>query len=52
MQQTPLENLFLETDMSEKTIEEIYQIAVQVTGRDLETIINSITNNYNRLFQL
>ena len=52
MRHTPLENLFLETDVSEKTIEEIYQIASQVTGKDLETIMNSITDNYNRLFQL
>lgn len=51
MRQTPLENLFLETDVSGKTIEEIYQIAARITGRDIETIINSITDNYNRLFQ-
>lgn len=52
LRHTPLENLFLETDVSKKTIEEIYQIAARITGYNLETITSSITNNYNRLFQL
>lgn len=52
LRQTPLKNLFLETDVSAKSIEEIYQIAAQITGVDLNTIISSITDNYNRLFQL
>lgn len=52
LQNTPLENLFLETDESTLSIEEIYSIAAELRGDDMETIINAITNNYNRLFQL
>ena len=49
---TPLENLFLETDESPIPIEDIYAKATQIRGEDLEDIINGITNNYNKLFQL
>lgn len=52
LQSIPLENLFLETDESTLSIEEIYSIAAEIRGEDIETIINVITNNYNRLFQL
>jgi TatD DNase family protein len=52
LQSIPLENLFLETDESNLPIEEIYSIAAEIRGEDTETIINVITNNYNRLFQL
>ena len=52
LQSIPLENLFLETDESRLPIEEIYSIAAEIRGEDMETIINAITNNYNRLFQL
>ena len=52
LQNTPLENLFLETDESTLSIEEIYSIAAEIRGEDMETIINAITNNYDRLFQL
>lgn len=52
LQNTPLENLFLETDESALTIEEIYAIAAEIRGDDMKTITNAITNNYNRLFQL
>ena len=49
---TPLENLFLETDVSDQTIEEIYQMAAQVLGDDIDILINCIINNYNKLFKL
>lgn len=52
LQNTPLENLFLETDESNTPIEEIYAMAAQIRGENTETIINAITDNYNRLFQL
>ena len=51
LRHTPLENLFLETDVSHRQIEEIYQIATTLRGEDLETIINAISSNYNILFQ-
>lgn len=51
LRHTPLENLFLETDISDVSIEEIYRMAAEIRGEDLETIINSITENYKRLFQ-
>ena len=49
---TPLENLFLETDVSDQTIEEIYQMAAQLLGDDIDILINCIINNYNKLFKL
>ena len=52
LQSIPLEDIFLETDESTLSIEEIYSIAAEIRGEDIETIINVITNNYNRLFQL
>lgn len=52
LQNTPLENLFLETDESNLPIEDIYSIVAEIRGEDTETIIDAITNNYNRLFQL
>ena len=52
LQNTPLENLFLETDESTLSIEEIYAIAAEIRGNDIKTIIDAITNNYNILFQL
>ena len=48
----PLENLFLETDESPIPIEDIYAKTAQIRSESLEDIINGITNNYNRLFQL
>ena len=48
LQNTPLENLFLETDENTLSIEEIYSIAAEIRGEDTETIINAITNNPNR----
>lgn len=52
LQNTPLENLFLETDESHTPIEKIYALAAQIRGENIETIINSIKENYIRLFQL
>ena len=52
LRNTPLENLFLETDVSTRSIEEIYDIATQLTGFSQAILINSITDNYNRLFKL
>lgn len=51
MQNTPLKNLFLETDESLTPIEEIYAMAAQIRGESIEKIINSIAENYNILFQ-
>lgn len=50
LQNTPLENLFLETDESHTPIEEIYALAAQIRDENMETIINSIKENYIRLF--
>ena len=48
----PLENLFLETDERPTPIEEIYSMAAEIRAESLDAIINGITDNYNRLFQL
>lgn len=52
LRHTPLDNLFFETDVSTKSIEEIYNIAAQLMGKNIDVLINSITDNYNRLFKL
>ena len=52
LRNTPLENLFLETDVSDIPIEEIYAKTAQITGVDMNTLIHSITNNYNKLFNI
>ena len=52
MRYTPLENLFLETDVSNKNIADIYNLVAQLRGENIETLINYTTNNYNRLFKL
>ena len=52
LRHTPLDNLFFETDVSTKPIEEIYNIAAQLMGKNIDILINSITDNYNRLFKL
>lgn len=52
LRNTPLENLFLETDVSDTPIEEIYAKTAQITGVDMNTLIHSITNNYNKLFNI
>lgn len=51
LRHTPLENLFLETDVSQIPIEEIYLMAAALRSEELETITNSIIKNYKRLFQ-
>ena len=52
LRNTPLENLFLETDVSDIPIEEIYAKTAQITGVDMNTLIHSIINNYNKLFNI
>ncbi|MBQ2374735.1 MAG: TatD family hydrolase, partial [Alistipes sp.] len=52
LRNTPLENLFLETDVSDTPIEEIYAKTAQITGVDMNKLIHSITNNYNKLFNI
>ena len=49
---TPRENLFFETDVSDKKIEEIYLMAAQLRGESVEELIDCIINNYNSLFKL
>lgn len=46
----PLQNLFLETDDSETSIEEIYARAAEVRGTTVEELQAAILDNYNRLF--
>ena len=52
LRNTPLETLFLETDVSDVPIEDIYAMTAKVKGVDIDTLINLITNNYNRLFNI
>ena len=52
LRRTPCENLFFETDVSGKNIEEIYLMAAQLRGESIEILINCTINNYNSLFKL
>ena len=52
LRNTPLETLFLETDVSDVPIEDIYAMTAKIKGVDIDTLINLITDNYNRLFNI
>lgn len=47
LQSVPLENIFLETDMLEQTVFEVYSKAESILNMNLEVIIE---NNFNRVF--
>lgn len=46
----PKERLFLETDCSDTSIEEVYSHASEALGLPLQTLKQDIYDNYNRLF--
>ena len=49
--QTPLENIFLETDDSNETIVNIYKKAAYLKELDIEDLKQSIHQNFNRIFK-
>ncbi|MCH5329944.1 MAG: TatD family hydrolase [Alistipes sp.] len=51
MKMTPLQNLFLETDDSQITIEEVYARAAEVKGVSVAELQASTYENYKRIFQ-
>lgn len=46
----PLENLFLETDDSKNTIEEIYKKAAEIKEIPLENLILALESNFKKIF--
>ena len=46
----PSERLFLETDVSERNIEEIYEKAASIIGKDIEVLSRDIFNNFEKIF--
>lgn len=52
LQATPLDRLFLETDTSDLSIEEIYLEAVSITSHNIETLKMSIYDNYQKIFRI
>ncbi|MBQ8760353.1 MAG: TatD family hydrolase [Bacteroidales bacterium] len=46
----PSERLFLETDVSERNIEDIYEKAASIIGKDIEVLSRDIFNNFEKIF--
>ena len=46
----PSGRLFLETDVSEKNIEEVYEKAASIIGKDIEVLRRDIFNNFEKIF--
>ena len=51
LRETPIENLFLETDMARVTIEEIYDRVVKLRIESLEELKEALYNNYTNIFR-
>ena len=51
LRETPLGQLFFETDDAEVTIEEIYARAAEASGRPVEELQRATLENYKRLFE-
>ena len=50
LRETPLSQLFLETDDSDTGIEEVYAHAAAVRGTTVEALKRATTENYERIF--
>ena len=50
MKQIPIDRLFLETDISEFPIDEVYKLASEVLGIDIDLLTHNLENNFNRIF--
>lgn len=46
----PSESLFLETDTSPRSIEELYGLVAEIRGIEIERLKEIIDNNFNRVF--
>ena len=46
----PPGRLFLETDVAERNIEEVYEKAASIIGIDIEVLSSDIFNNFEKIF--
>ena len=51
-QSVPIDKIFLETDSSTYSIEDIYKTAAKIKDLDLLSLQNQIKENFNRVFKL
>jgi TatD DNase family protein len=51
MAETPLDKLFLETDVAEISIREIYAAGAKILGLELEQLQQQLLSNFQRVFQ-
>lgn len=47
---TPISNIFAETDEGPETIEQIYEMIASIRGITIEILIDAIKENYERIF--
>ena len=50
LQTIPLEKLFLETDVAERNISDVYEKAVLLSGVEMDELRNEIFNNFVKIF--
>ncbi len=50
LQIIPLEKLFLETDVAERNIREVYEKAASLSGLEMDKLRNDIFNNFVKIF--
>ena len=51
LQNTPLSNLFAETDEGPESIESIYEMIASIKGITIEELFEAIEKNYTRIFE-
>lgn len=51
LQVTPLDRIFVETDESTVSIEQIYHLIASLRGISIEELTDAIEQNYNRIFR-
>jgi TatD DNase family protein len=50
LRNTPISNIFAETDEGPETIEQIYEMIASIRGITIEMLIDAIKENYERIF--
>ena len=50
LQTIPLEKLFLETDVAERKISDVYEKAALLSGIEMDKLRNEIFNNFVKIF--
>ena len=50
LRNTPISNIFAETDEGPETIEQIYKMIASIRGITIEMLIDAIKENYERIF--